>query len=141
MLIVPVILLQANSIACESQSKNPSLLSVTYLRQGAMVVTTLKNASIPKELIMNRDETSNQLLPRADTTKSKKGSKKVRVIGMVDDKAQCTNCVLFELTSIEFLIKILNKFENGSYLEKTRIKDTGLSYFKNHNPANEYRYT
>ena len=38
-----------------------------------MVDTTLKNASIPKELIMNRDKTSIQLLPRADTTKSKKG--------------------------------------------------------------------
>jgi hypothetical protein len=62
--------LKANSIACESQSKNPSLLSVTYLRQGAMVDTTVENASISKELIMNRDET----VPRAKTTNSKKGS-------------------------------------------------------------------
>jgi hypothetical protein len=50
-----------------------------------MVDTTLENASIPKELIMNRDDT----VPRA-TTSSKKGSKKVRVIGMGVDKAQCT---------------------------------------------------
>jgi hypothetical protein len=68
-----------------------------------MVDTTLKNASIPKELIMNRDETSIQLLPRADTTKSKKGSKKDRVIGMVDDKAQCTTTLHFEPATTDII--------------------------------------
>jgi hypothetical protein len=45
---------------------------------------------VPKELVINCDETNVLFVPRSNYTYAHKGSKKVRAIGVGNDKAQIT---------------------------------------------------
>ena len=46
--------------------------------------------NVPKLLVVASDETNTQFVSRANRTRAKKGSKKVRLIGVGQDKAQIT---------------------------------------------------
>ena len=49
--------------------------------------------NVPPELVINGDETAVQLVSRANRTRSLRGAKRVRMLGMGDDKAQITTTI------------------------------------------------
>lgn len=58
-----------------------------YMKIGACLI---KEFNVPKALVVGGDETSAVYVNRAKRTRSKKGEKRVRVIGVGNDKAQIT---------------------------------------------------
>ena len=58
-----------------------------YLRIGAELLFKYK---VPPELVINGDETAVQLVSRAKFTRNVPGAKRVRILGIGDDKAQIT---------------------------------------------------
>lgn len=59
----------------------------TYVDVGAKVLLAL---NIPPELVVGCDETNVQLVPRAKRTRTKEGTKRVRVLGVGSEKPQIT---------------------------------------------------
>ena len=66
------------------------LVRAEYIRVGTFIFAKY---NIPPELIINADETAVLLAPRAKQTRYHQGAKRVRVIGVGDDKAQITAMV------------------------------------------------
>ena len=58
-----------------------------YIRIGTNI---LARFDIPPELVVNADETSSLLAPRAKQTRFKKGAKRVRIVGVGHEKTQLT---------------------------------------------------
>ena len=48
---------------------------------------------VPPELVINGDETAVQLVSRANRTRNSRGAKRVRLLGMGEDKAQITTTI------------------------------------------------
>ena len=62
----------------------------TYMRIGAELI---HRYNVPPELVINGDETEVLLVNRARTTRSAQGVKRVKILGMGDDKAQITTTI------------------------------------------------
>ena len=61
-----------------------------YMRIGADLIF---RHNVPPELVINGDETAVQFVNRARTTRYAKGVKRVKILGMGDDKAQITTTI------------------------------------------------
>ena len=61
-----------------------------YLRIGADLINRY---NVPAQLVINGDETAVLLVNRATTTRSAEGVKRVKILGMGDDKAQITTTI------------------------------------------------
>lgn len=64
-----------------------------YIEIGAAIMA---KHNVPPELVVNGDETNVLFVPRASRTRTKKGAKRVRVIGVGHEKAQITCTMLYK---------------------------------------------
>lgn len=61
-----------------------------YLKVAAELIYLYK---VPEQLVINGDETAVQLVSRANRTRNIRGAKRVRMLGMGEDKAQITTTI------------------------------------------------
>lgn len=83
----------ASRVATTKMREIPADFEVKKEKYIKIAADLIYQYQVPPELVINGDETAVQLVSRANRTRNSRGAKRVRLLGMGEDKAQITTTI------------------------------------------------